>query len=107
MALRRGLFFHLFDVAVFDLAHHVVPVKKIISQVRGYLAGYNAELIADHCAPGDWSARRNQVRAPLKHEFRVPQHERSEERGSSGNGRALTATECGHTFQEHAEPKNK
>src|ERR1700756_2962757 len=107
MALRRGLSFHLVDIAVLDLSHHIVPMKKIIPQVRGHLAGHNAELIANHCAPRDWSARRNQVRAPLKHEFRVPEHERSEDHGSSGDGRALTAKQCGHTVQENTEPKNK
>lgn len=91
MMLRRGLLFHLIDVAVFDLAHHIVAVKKIISEVRGYLARHDTELIADHCAPGDWTARGNQVRTPLKHEFSVPEHEGSEDNGSGGNGRALTA----------------
>jgi hypothetical protein len=47
------------------------------------------------------------MRAPLKDEFRVPEHEGREDYGRSGNGRALTAKQCGGAFQENTEPENK
>src|SRR4029077_2396272 len=45
---RLGLLFHLVDVAVFDLAHQVMTMKKIILQMRGQLARHDAELVANH-----------------------------------------------------------
>src|SRR5712672_1417000 len=76
--LRLGLFFKLVDIAVFDLTHHVVAMKKIIAQTHGDLPRHSLELVANHKVPGNIPARRNQMRAPLKHEFRVPDYKQSQ-----------------------------
>src|SRR5690242_14382501 len=66
--------FELLDIALLDLLHESLAVNKIAFQVDGQLAGNDENLIVGDLREGDRAAWGNQVRAPLEHESRVPQH---------------------------------
>src|SRR5229473_5111736 len=88
---RSSLFLHLLDVALLNLAHQVVPMKQVILQMGRELPRHDEELVVDHLTPGNRPARGNQVRAPLKHKRRIPEHEAGQHRRSGRERRARRA----------------
>src|SRR6266849_3589056 len=104
---RSSLFLHLLDVALLNLAHQVVPMKQVILQMGRELPRHDEELVVDHLTPGNRPARGNQVRAPLKHKRRIPEHEAGQHRRSGRERRALRAEERGSASEQNTEPKNK
>lgn len=104
--LRRGLF-EEFQVALFNLAHSIMAVKEITLETRKELARDDGELVADHHRPGDWTARGNEVLAPLKHECGVPGNEKREYGSGEPSCGPLRLKERGGAAEEKPKSENE
>src|ERR1700722_4565702 len=59
-------------VFLLDLIHHLSAVDQIASEGMHRFAGNDRVLIICRLAPGNRTARRNQVRPPLNHQSTIP-----------------------------------
>ena len=104
---RRGGFFELAEVAVFDLLHEGFALENVAVEIGGELAGHDKKLIVRDFGERDGAARGNKMRAPLKHQAGVPQSEDSEKKASGGEGGAAGAKEFCGAFKENGEAENE
>ena len=104
---RRGIFFQLLVVAVFNLLHKRFALEKVALEIGGELAGHDEKLIAEDLGKRNGAARGNEMRAPLEHEADVPERsggEKGEGGGACGAGGAKEL--CG-AIEKNGEAENE
>jgi len=104
---RRGIFFQLLVVAVFNLLHQGFALEKVALEIGGEMAGHDEKLIAEDLGKRNGAARGNEMRAPLEDQADVPERsggEKGEGGGASGAGRA---EELRGAIEKNGEAENE
>src|ERR1700674_464174 len=97
----------LLDVTLLDLLHQILAAQQVQLQIGGNLARHDEKLIVNHLAPGDWAARRYQVRTPLKQEAHIPKDEGGEEGCGGCQCGTRIAEEPSETIESDAQPEDE
>jgi hypothetical protein len=72
MSGRRGILFELLEVALLDLLHERFAAEEVALESGGELPGDDEKLVVNNLGKRNRTARRDQVRAPLKDKAAIP-----------------------------------
>ena len=97
----------LLDVFLLNMLHHFAPVQEVAFQALRHSLGNFDELIVNHRAPGNLTARRNHVRAPLKDECKIPQGEQRYYQALCRIRQPERAEKPAASLQQKRQAKNK
>src|ERR1700720_4630789 len=97
----------LLDVFSLNLPHHFAAVHEVGLQLMRPTPRNFHKLIVDHRAPGNFTARRNHLGAPLKDESKIPQGKKSNHEGWRRLGKRERTEKPANSIQKNRQTKNK
>src|ERR1700730_16075173 len=97
----------LLDVFLFNMFHHFPTLCEVGLQAMRQSLGNFDELIVNHRAPGNLSARWNHMSAPLKDESKIPQGKKRKHEALLSIGKPERAEKAANSLQQKRQSKNK